>query len=477
MTSSQRRRARPQTRQSVWTLGIIAFTILLLVAASSIWLYQTVSETAAQWEFSGPNFGDVPQTAVPNPSITVGESPGGAPGSPAEVIAPESVERWSGNERVSILLLGIDQRCDEEGPTHTDSMMVLTVDPVGLSAAALSLPRDLWVKIPGFEPNRINQAYYLGQVYEYPGGGPALAMETVETTLGVTLDYYVSINFDAFIEVVDLIGGIEVNVPENISDPTYPDRCYGYDPFYITAGTHALDGETALKYARTRATFGGDVDRAGRQQAVILAVRDRIMDPNRFPKLIAQAPGLWQAFQDNVSTNMPLNDALRLAVLLQDIPRSSIQTAVINYEYVYNETTPDGRQVLVPDREKIRELRDKLFRPSAVPTPVIENLPLLAAREDARVAIFNGTAVFGLAAATQEYLQGFDINVVEIGNADSAAYRTTHIIQYGNNFENTSRYLTQLMNVPPLNITVGHDPEGEYDVLVIIGNDWRVPDQ
>jgi len=161
-------------------------------------------------------------------------------------------------------------------------------------------------------------------------------------------------------------------------------------------------------------------------------------------------------------------------LLVQDIPRDSIHTAVIDFNYVYNETTPDGRQVLVPIRDKIRELRDSLFAPPIVPTPVIENLPALMAAEDAQVAVFNGTAVFGLAAATEEYLQTYDINIAEIGNADSATYRTSQIIDYGDH-PNTTKYLTQLMHIPPLNISNGIKPEGDYDILVIIGDDWRVP--
>jgi hypothetical protein len=172
---------------------------------------------------------------------------------------------------------------------------------------------------------------------------------------------------------------------------------------------------------------------------------------------------------------MSLDEALQLSLLVQDIPRDSIQTAVIDYNYVYNETTPDARQVLVPIRENIRQLRDQLFTPPLIPTPVIENLPALMTAENARVAIYNGTAVFGLAAATQEYLQRYDINITEIGNADSAAYRTTQIIDYGSH-PGTTRYLTQLMNIPPLNISSGSEPESDYDVLVIIGDDWRVPE-
>lgn len=472
-SSSNRRRARAGIHLPLWALGLLLLLGLGLLVGSSIWLFRTVQSMASALEVSSPDFGTVEEPA-PGAPIVVGQTADDPFSSSGVFISPEEVDRWSGNERVSILLLGVDQRCEEEGPTHTDSLMVATIDPVGLSAAVLSLPRDLWVEIPGFGVDRVNQAYYLGQAYEYPGGGPALAMDSVEATLGISLDYFVAINFDAFIEGVDLIGGIEIDVPEAIDDPAYPDRCYGYDPFSIDPGLQLLDGQTALKYARTRATFGGDVDRAGRQQAVLLAVRHQVLQLNQLPQLITKSMQLWQTFQKNVRTNLTFEEALQIILLTQDIPRESISSDIIGYDYVYNETTPDGRQVLVPNREKIRELRDSIFKPPVAPTPVIENLPALMASEEARVAVYNGTATFGLAAATQEYLQTFGINISEVGNADSSTYRTTQIIDFGAH-PNTTLYLTQLMSVPPLNISNGSQSEGDYDVLVIIGEDWDIP--
>jgi hypothetical protein len=193
------------------------------------------------------------------------------------------------------------------------------------------------------------------------------------------------------------------------------------------------------------------------------------------PQLMAQSPRLWQTLQDNVRTNMTLDEGLQLALLMQDIPSASIGTAVIDYNYVYNEVTPDGRQVLVPNRDAIRELRNEIFAPPAIPTPVITDLPALMREEKADIALYNGTAVFGLAAATQEHLQKFGLNITEIGNADSATYRTTQIIDYGDH-PHTTRYITQIMDVPPLNTSQGSKPDGDFDVLIIIGDDWRVPE-
>ena len=444
--------------------------LFIVILISAIWLFRTVRDIAAAATTNTPEFTVTDEDHSGDQIADHGEDPQISE-EPLPVIVPDEIETWSGEERINFLFLGVDQRCDEDGPTHTDSIMIATVDPVSMSAALLSLPRDLWVEIPGFGVDRINQAYYFGQAYEYPGGGQGLAMETVETLLGIPVDYYVTVDFQGFVDAVDLIGGIEVDVPEAIDDPDYPDNCYGYDPFSIQEGVQRLNGQSALKYARTRATFGGDVDRAERQQTVLLAIRDQILRLNQLPRLFIQAPQLWRTFQDNLNTNLALEDALELALLIQEIPQENIRTAVLDYNYVYNETTPDGRQVLVPLRDEIRALRDELFVPPVVPAAVIENLAELMIEEGARVALYNGTAVFGLAGETQSYLENLGVNVTEIGNADSSAYNNSQIIDYGSH-ENTVLFLIQEMQIPPLNASTETDPTKDFDLLIIIGNDW-----
>ncbi|HZD11820.1 MAG TPA: LCP family protein [Candidatus Binatia bacterium] len=474
---SKQRRKNPRIRLPLWGVALVGLLIAILITGSTIWLFNAVRDVASATGSAPPEFepGDS-QGGTENiwnlddPLVTPGtQSETSGPG-----LSPNALQPWSGKERVTVLVLGIDLRCDEEGPTHTDSMMLLTMDPVGLSAAALSLPRDLWVEVPGFGANKINQAYFFGEAYDYPGGGAALAVETVEAALGVPIDYYAAVNFQGVIDFVDLIGGIEVDAPEDIADPTYPDNCYGFEGFYLSAGEHELDGEQALKYARTRSTANGDIDRAARQQQVVLAARDKVLRVDMVPRLIVQAPQLWQSFRRNVDTNLTLEETLQLALLAQDIPRESIRTEVIDYNYVYNETTLDGQQVLVPNRESIRKLRDQLFAPPAIPTPVIENLPQLMREENARVMVHNGTSVFGLAGDTQTYLQEFGFQVVGVGNADSSTYPTTQILDFGSH-PSTTRYLAQVMDIPPLNISYSNRPATDQDVLVILGNDWAIP--
>ena len=195
----------------------------------------------------------------------------------------------SADSRVNILVLGIDQREGMADPARTDTMLLFTLDRQARTAGMLSINRDLWVKIPGGQrEGKINTAHFLGEVEHVPGGGPALAMQTVQAALDMPVPYYIRLNFSAFERLIDLIGGIDINVEETIDDPAYPDAGFGYDPFHIDAGWQHLDGRTALKYARTRATAGSDLDRVKRQQQVILAVRDKLLKEKQLPQLLTQ---------------------------------------------------------------------------------------------------------------------------------------------------------------------------------------------
>jgi LCP family protein required for cell wall assembly len=255
-------------------------------------------------------------------------------------------------ERTTVLVMGIDRRPGESTRTRTDSMMLLTVDPVTKTAGVLSIPRDLYVEVPGFGLDRINAA----NVH----GGGELAKQTVEYNLGVRVHYYAIVDFNAFITVVDEIGGIDINVPTTINDPTYPDAYYGYDPFYIEAGEQHLDGATALKYARTRHN-DNDFNRAQRQQDVLMAVRAKVISFDMLPTLVAKSPTLLSTLGDSVETDMPVDQMIGVALLARDIPRENIESAVIDGNYITVYTTPQGAAVLIPEREKIGPLMADLF--------------------------------------------------------------------------------------------------------------------
>lgn len=388
---------------------------------------------------------------------------------------------YTGTERVNILVMGIDQRPGEDGPWRTDSMMVLTIDPVTLHGGILSIPRDLWVPIWGYNMQaRINTANFIGDRDRYPGGGPALAAATVEYNFGIRIHHYARVNFAAFVELVDRIGGIDICVGEEIRDPTYPSSDpadpYGYDPLYIPAGCQHLNGELALKYARTRHSAGGDFDRAKRQQQVMRAVFERVTQLDLMPQLALQAPELWAMLQDSVVTDpeLTLDKIVALANLASKVPPENIRYGVIDENYVDFYTTPDNQEVLIPRREDIRKLRSYIF--TDAPAPVSDDPAARLAAEAAKIEVLNGTTVEGLAGRTAEFLRQQGFQIVRTGNAPGSDYAESLIIVYtGKNY--TAEYLSRVLNLPPTAIVHGANPNAVYDISVILGANYQPPAQ
>jgi len=442
--------------QKLFTVGLVV-AFLVVASAAGFFVFDQVRQFIASSEML-PDF-----TIESEEPQQVSYDPG------------QPLPRWESTERVNILAMGIDQRESEQGPWRTDTMLVLTLDPVTMSGGMLSIPRDLWVPIPGFDEGRINTAHYKGELYDYPGGGPALAAETVQYNLGVPIHHYVRINFSAFERMIDLIGGVDIYVEEDISDPSYPDEAYGYDPLYISAGWHHFDGEIALKYARTRHSGGGDFDRAKRQQQVLLAVFDQVTRLELLPQLAAQAPTLWQELEDSVVTDLTLDEIIALARLAADVDQEKIRYGVIDEDYTEFWITPDGQQVLIPLRDGMRELRDYIFTSEA-------SLPEQGTPEDrleaeaASIEVLNGTTVAGLAGATSDYLMHHGVEVARVDNADMSDYANSLVIEYSGKTY-TAEYIAQLLNLPLTAVVHGSDTGvSEYDISVILGADYQLPE-
>ncbi len=273
-----------------------------------------------------------------------------------------TLQPWDGQERFTILVMGWDRRPEDppDAAYRTDTMMLVSLDPVTHSMGILSIPRDLYVNIPGYNQlQRVNSAYVLGELRQ-PGYGHQLAMETVMNNLGIRVHDYLIVDFSAFIALIDAIGGIDVDVPYTINDTQYPDMYYGYDPFYISAGPHHLDGATALKYARTRHT-GNDFRRAERQQQILFAVRDRILNFSNLPQLLISAPTIWASVQQGVRTGLNFDQIMRLAWYAKDIPGENIHTGVIDEGYISFYTTPSGASVVIPNRYALGSLMVEVF--------------------------------------------------------------------------------------------------------------------
>ena len=268
---------------------------------------------------------------------------------------------WDGQSRYTIIVAGLDRRQDQSNePVRTDSLMLVSINPAAASIGLLSIPRDLWVEIPGQEDrDRINRAYFLGEV-RATGGGARLLQQTISWNLGMRVHNYVLVDFKVLVDLVNLLDGIDVTIDYTIDDQRYPDDNYGYDPFYLAPGTHRLDGEDALRFARTR-HGNNDVLRAGRQQQVLTGIRDRVQSINFFD-LITQAPALLSSLSENLQTGLDIEQIVQLAFFARDIEAANISMRVMNFEYLQEYTTEEyQQQVLIPIVERLPVLLRETF--------------------------------------------------------------------------------------------------------------------
>ena len=446
---------------------LIGFGLVALLAAYLTFV--TIRDFVASWEITNLP-GITVRDATPIPGSENG-TPVVNPVAPLQPVGGPTPPPWDGANRVSLLVMGLDYRDWQagEGPPRTDTMILLTVDPVNRTAGMLSIPRDLWVSIPGYDYGRINTAYQLGEAYKLPGGGPQLASETVEELLGIKIDYYAQVDFGAFARFIDEIGGVEVDVIEELKlDPLGDGNTKKLKP-----GHYNLPGNLALAYVRLRKTEGGDFDRSERQQQVIMGIRKRILEYDMLPMLISKAPTLYNEISSGVHTNLGLDQAVRLAWLAIQIPEENIRQGAIGAGQVAFATSPDGaQQVLKPLTEKIRALRDEIFSDTASASPLAISMDIaeLVKEENARVAVMNGSSVSGLAARTVDYLKSQGINVVETGNASQVS-PTTEITFY-NGKPYTLKFLVDLMKVNKFRIRFASDPAVPADIVITLGDDW-----
>jgi len=259
--------------------------------------------------------------------------------------------------RYTVLVMGGDRRPDEPANVfRTDVMILVSLDRISQRIGVLSIPRDLYVTIPGYQNERINTAYAIGQ---YSGLGGALAMQTIRANFGIAVDAYVAFDFDAFVALIDVVDGVDVVVEEPIADPSYPNMSYGYEPFYLETGPQHLDGATALKYVRSRHN-SDDRERMRRQQQVIAAVREKISALDLSAALLDFGPALWVQLAQNIDTDLTLDELLRLGLEFSAVPPDQYTYGVLSYPYVYAAMIGD-QSVLLPDFAAISGLVAQVF--------------------------------------------------------------------------------------------------------------------
>jgi hypothetical protein len=296
----------------------------------------------------------------------------------------------------------------------------------------------------------------------------------------------VRIDFKGFEKIVDALGGVTINVDKAIRDNEYPDGNYGVMSIYIPAGLQHMDGETALRYVRTRHA-DSDFGRTRRQLQFLMAMRDQALKLN----IVTKLPSLISQFRDSVKTDLSANEIINLARIASQIETTNVLARSIDETMISPWVTPQGGEVLIPKRDAIKKVIDELFGPTAqtpatqpqvaAPTATPAPLPvqnsevrakLLA--ENARIEVLNGTNTKGLAGRAQVYLNTQGYNVVTIGDAGRFDYTDAVIVYYAER-PYTQSSLAKLFGVKPENIRVASSARMDVDIRLILGANASIP--
>ncbi|MES0360536.1 MAG: LCP family protein [Anaerolineales bacterium] len=243
--------------------------------------------------------------------------------------------------RTNLLILGIDRTPDGTSLGRSDTNILLTIKPLRPYVGLLSIPRDLWVTIPGVGENRINTAHYFAEGQE-SGSGPSAALETIEQNFGVHVEHFVRIRFDGIVDLIDSMDGLDIEL---------------HDPMAgLPTGEHHLSGEQSLAFVRDRQGTD-DFFRMQQGQFFITEIIEQLIQPKTWPRI----PAVVVSINDSIDTNLPLWVWPRLAFALLRSGTSGIDYHVIGRELVSSTTTSEGAQVLIPEWSLINPLVEEIF--------------------------------------------------------------------------------------------------------------------
>jgi LCP family protein required for cell wall assembly len=384
------------------------------------------------------------------------------------------------DERINILVLGLDQRLDDisDEPYRTDSVVIFTIDPFAKTAGAFSIPRDTLVSIPDangaiYAQNRINVAYGMGgytSLQGYPGGGPQLVMDTIDLNFGIPIDYYVVLNWANFIEIIDELGGIDVTITNYAYDPAYADCSFCYDvyPVEFVPGVEHMDGQRALAYARIRKS-DDDFRRIERQQDVMQAVARKALSLGLLD--VGTAKNLYGQYTQSVQTNIPAIKVPGLALLAKQVGLENLRT-VSAADAMFPCTTCGPASILDWDPVKFEELKAQVFSDA------------ILIQEYARVEVLNGTVVPELAGDFAGVLRGRGVGAELIlvdEYADGLLYDTTIVIDVNSNANHTASKVAEWLGLPASSVISGSDARAvgfldtSAEVIVVLGADVQLP--
>jgi LCP family protein required for cell wall assembly len=356
--------------------------------------------------------------------------------------------------RVNILLAG-DSADDPHhgGAQLTDSIMVVSIDTKDHTGFMLSIPRDLWVNIPNWSHQKINAANDVTSFSQagYPKGGMGQLEQIVQTNLGIPIDYYALINYAAFKDAVNAVGGITINIqssdPRGLFDPNISKADGG--PLKLPNGTITLNGQTALDLARARGDPCGcgqyeygfpqsDYNRTQHQRQMLSALASKAQTAGVIANPI-KIDQLFNSFGNNIATDLNLQDVLRFVQITKGMSASSLQPLALansgQNALLSAYTAPDGEEALIPkagidDFGAIQQYYQQLTSDS----PVV--------KEATTVVILNASSATGLAHKEEAALQAKGFNVVGAYDANGQ-YPNSMIVDLSNNQKPASKQLLQ----------------------------------
>ena len=415
----------------------------------------------------------VPDTATPTvtvPPPTETPIPTIDPNILVNTLVPFSTIEASGNsqvlnngqETVNFLLIGSDT--SSATSFRTDTMVIAILRPNEGQVSLISIPRDLWVSIPGGENQRINTAYQRGISVGYPGGGPGLLKDTILYNLGIRIDHTAMVNFDGFRQIVDTLGGVDVPVAcaytdWRLIDPSYnPYNENNWHLYTAGPGVIHMDGDLALWYARSRQK-SSDFDRGRRQQEVLRALFSQALRADTLKRI----PELYNNLRSTVETDLGLGDLLQLAVYAPKMTNADIRSYYIRPPYVSSWITNAGAYVLLPNEGALQQLLTEAMSPA---TQIVQ-------KQSVVIDVMNGTSIEGYEtlAATRLNYAGYETRIVPSDRQDYA-YSVLIDKTIAQDYAQSDPILN-IMGMLPGSQVSSPDPNSTAHYLLIIGYDYE----
>ncbi|MEZ4672132.1 MAG: LCP family protein [Anaerolineae bacterium] len=363
---------------------------------------------------------------------------------------------------VNILLIGAATN-NPNNPGLTDSLMVVSVNRTAGAVSVVSIPRDLYVLLPGYTMQKLTTAYFYGENNLGEGGGIKLLLDTIRYNLGLNIDFYARVNFTGFNDIIDSVGGIDITVDCVIRDwklksPELDKQVAdNYEMFIMRVGRWHMDSELALWYVRSRKT-SSDLDRGRRQQDVLRALWRKIRAGN----LLETLPQTWAALTESVTTNMTLADAVGMLPLVANLDTSDIRYFTFHQKHeVKNAVSPAGQSVLLPQREAITEMLQLVVLPPTA-SQIRPQRPTVA------VVNASGVPTLDLVAADRLELEGFRTTVIDEGTVQYREFN--HVVDYSGATKGSPLgKLTKVLRVTDDGIEITPDSNRDYDYKVYVG--------